>query len=380
MTIKYTCTGCGSVMKIKDEKAGTNAKCPKCQARFVVPLIFESASESEEEELETVRPKSKKPARKPMPVKLPAPPDDDDDDSPSAGIPEDDDDDDMEAMLTSTVTKTSARPNPAQLPAGMDDDDDDLDLPLDVTPDLPKTTSKRFDPLDALSDGKPAASRPSGGGARKASVADMMRGFDAGPSAGASAATQPPVRESSTVSETTGTAAEALARAYQQKRDNASTPKPKKAELSEEQQLFIAWLKSNTPMVAGVLLAIVALFWWMGTKSYSGPPLATVTGTLTMGGVPVQGYTVRFVPKLSEAELTSSGGSDAPIPRSTSDGVSDDKGKFDLMFTAEYRGSCLGEHTLEILDPSGLPINVPESYLLQDVPEDGLYDLVFDIN
>ena len=37
MTIRYTCTGCESVLKIKDEKAGTNAKCPKCKLEFVVP-------------------------------------------------------------------------------------------------------------------------------------------------------------------------------------------------------------------------------------------------------------------------------------------------------------------------------------------------------
>ena len=37
MTIRYTCPGCDSVLKIKDEKAGTDAKCPKCKKPFVVP-------------------------------------------------------------------------------------------------------------------------------------------------------------------------------------------------------------------------------------------------------------------------------------------------------------------------------------------------------
>ncbi|MCA9087668.1 MAG: hypothetical protein KDA90_03425 [Planctomycetaceae bacterium] len=37
MTIRYECEGCGSVLKIKDELAGTDGKCPKCKRKFVVP-------------------------------------------------------------------------------------------------------------------------------------------------------------------------------------------------------------------------------------------------------------------------------------------------------------------------------------------------------
>ena len=37
MTIRFTCAGCGSLLKIKDELAGTDGKCPKCKTEFVVP-------------------------------------------------------------------------------------------------------------------------------------------------------------------------------------------------------------------------------------------------------------------------------------------------------------------------------------------------------
>jgi hypothetical protein len=37
MTIRFTCVECNSVMKIKDEKAGTTGHCPKCKKEFVVP-------------------------------------------------------------------------------------------------------------------------------------------------------------------------------------------------------------------------------------------------------------------------------------------------------------------------------------------------------
>ena len=37
MTIRYACQECESVLKIRDELAGTNAKCPKCKTPFVIP-------------------------------------------------------------------------------------------------------------------------------------------------------------------------------------------------------------------------------------------------------------------------------------------------------------------------------------------------------
>lgn len=37
MTIRYSCEKCESVLKIRDELAGTNAKCPKCKTAFVIP-------------------------------------------------------------------------------------------------------------------------------------------------------------------------------------------------------------------------------------------------------------------------------------------------------------------------------------------------------
>ena len=37
MTIRFSCKKCESVLKIRDEMAGTKAKCPKCKRPFVVP-------------------------------------------------------------------------------------------------------------------------------------------------------------------------------------------------------------------------------------------------------------------------------------------------------------------------------------------------------
>jgi hypothetical protein len=37
MTIRYECHECESVLKIKDERAGQQGKCPKCKTRFMIP-------------------------------------------------------------------------------------------------------------------------------------------------------------------------------------------------------------------------------------------------------------------------------------------------------------------------------------------------------
>ncbi len=37
MSIRVQCGGCGSVMNVRDEYAGTERRCPKCKGKFVVP-------------------------------------------------------------------------------------------------------------------------------------------------------------------------------------------------------------------------------------------------------------------------------------------------------------------------------------------------------
>jgi hypothetical protein len=37
MTIRFTCAQCASVLKIKEELAGTSGRCPKCKTKFIVP-------------------------------------------------------------------------------------------------------------------------------------------------------------------------------------------------------------------------------------------------------------------------------------------------------------------------------------------------------
>lgn len=380
MTIKFTCAGCGSVMKIKDDKAGTKAKCPKCKIPFVVPLLFESG-EDIDDEAATAKASSRLASSDHG-----QPPDDEDDDQDnvSAEIPADEDDDAEDSVperqkgLSREKVRSKAVYQPV-VPSDVDDGDD-LDMPLDVTPGTPSAPARQFDPLDVL-DAKPEKSKKSSSVKardRKASVADMMKGFESSLSAAAS--TPAPARENQTVSETTGTAADALARAYQQKRDDIANPKARPKPVDEERELFIAWLKKVVPAILGGLVFAYGLYWVINGQRYSGPPLASVAGTLTQGGIPMVNYQVRFVPTLTEEELTSSGDKDSPVPRAPSSGITDNAGKFILYYSADYAGSCTGPHTLEVLTPAGMPVFVPDGYLEQNVTDEGLDNLVIDLN
>ena len=58
MTIRYECEGCGAVLKIKDELAGTDGKCPKCKAEFIIP---EPEGSAEPPQAKQAAPSGKKP-------------------------------------------------------------------------------------------------------------------------------------------------------------------------------------------------------------------------------------------------------------------------------------------------------------------------------
>lgn len=414
MTIRYTCDQCGSVLKIKDDKAGTSAKCPKCKTAFTVPSLdeawdgeieFEKPEEAEEAAplppVDELPPARKSSRRK---VKVPPPPDeeeDGEDDEREKPVsrrrrPVDEDEDDDEDGDEDEDQEEREKPvSRRRRPVGEDDDergdtaaessrnmDDDPDMPLELTPEVASENS--FDPTDVLrATTSPAAPRRDFGAAaaadRKASVADMMREFEASkkkdrknPESSARPATV-------SAAQTAGTAAEALSRAYQQKRDNAANPKAKTAEVNVERELMIGYLKQAVPAVLGVLMLAYGLYSYMNRTVYTGAPLAPVYGVLTRSGDPMVGYTVRLVPLLSAEELSGTGSEEGKPGRSTASGVTSAEGTFSMMYTIDAEGATIGDHTLEIVDPSGLGVAVPAQYQKQTVPPEGIESLRIDL-
>lgn len=399
MTIRYTCTECGSVLKIKDEKAGTNAKCPKCKIAFVVPTLdeawdgeleFEAPAESEQDSDDeplpaasrdhTAREKSVAASSAVSRRRSAAADeddfgDDDDHQAHDAGTDEEDDRDAEEVVDRIELPDADSSADDAP------DDFEDPDMPLELTPAAP--VSDDFDPTGLL--GNEGSSRSVGRrrsvapADRKASVADLMKDFDAAKKKDRKTSETDIVAAPVAAAQTAGTAAEALSRAYQQKRENASNPSPKKVKENIQRQLLFEYLRRTVPPIAVALVLSWALYSFVNRRVYTGAPLAPVSGQLTRSGTPLVGYQVRLVPVLSAEELNASGGKGSPPGRSTASGVTNDKGEFTMMYTISDRGASIGDHTLEVMEPSGIGVRVPPEYEQQSVPADGIKSLRIDL-
>lgn len=297
MTIRYTCTGCKSVLKIKDEKAGTKGKCPKCKAEFLVPQPDEQPSEEAE------------------------------------GVVADE---------------------PADEPI------DSVDMPIELTPEVPE--SDTFDPLSVLgAQSGPAASRTNRNEVmeRKPSMAEMMKDFDAAKKnreKKTASETARPSAVAASALETAGTAADALSRAYQQKRDSASAPSKsaKDIKAQEERALLVEFVtRKALPGLLGICALIYGYLTWMNQQPWTGPELFDVTGQVSSGGKPAVGIQVLFEP-------ISSGPEDN---RSAVWATTDPGGNFRLMYDASHFGCPAGEYNIGFAGVTGQPLNRSEGAL-----------------
>jgi predicted Zn finger-like uncharacterized protein len=308
MTIRYTCPGCESVLKIKDEKAGTDAKCPKCKHAFVVP-------QPEEED----------------------------------GI------------------EIESTPDAVDLP---------VDMPLELTPEVAE--QKDFDPIDFLNSAParptPARSAPvqapaaasANSGGRKPTVAELMKDFETSKKKDKSRKpAEAPRTPAASAAETTGSAADVLARAYQQKRDSASAPpvlSRQEARSAEERSVLINFVKTRLlPGLAAVFVVGYAWSWYMNREIYEGPPLFEVTGTVTKSGKPLTGVRVEFGP-------------DNPTPDGqavAATSVTDAEGRYRLSAFAGQPGAPAGSYMVGLTDANGVPLVVPDDQVHQTVTESG---------
>lgn len=320
MTIRYVCTTCSSVLKIKEEKAGTEGKCPKCKSVFTIP-------------------------------------------SPDA-------DDDPAISLDDESSDSADTPAPDFGGA------DDVDVPIDLTPEV--RSDDNFDPMDVLSSSGPVPTtgRSSSGaypvapagagstsGAPKPSIAELMKDFEAGKKKDKEKKAEAPKAASPSPAQTTGSAADALSRAYQQKRDTNTAPKTVKNEREEEERrLRNEFMKRASVVLAGIAVFVVFFMMWMNREAYTGPPLYDVTGKITRRGAAVPGLTVLLVPV--ENGITQE------EPRNTARGTTDLDGNFIMMYTGSFAGAPLGNYRLQINDLSGMPMPIPDEHSEKLVTED----------
>lgn len=309
MTIRYTCHGCESVLKIKDEKAGTNGRCPKCKMEFVVPF----------------------------------PADDIDGDAHGHSKPV------MDALV------------------------DDVDMPIELTPEV--EDSPDIDPLEILSSPATTARTPearSGSVAteKKPSVAELMREFEAGKKKerkkdAASDVSGPATPASA--EQTAGSAANALSRAYQQKRDSANAPRvsAKDAEIAAQRAMLMEFLKKKAgPVAAAVVILLSGYYWYMNREVYSGLPLYPVNGKVISQAGGVDKLRIQFMP-------VSTGTDDA---RSSAEGVTTADGSFYLIYMAPFEGAPAGKYEIIVYGKAGAPLVLPEGTSIVTVTDSGKND------
>ena len=318
MTIRYTCAECASVLKIKDEKAGTNGKCPKCKTEFVVP-------------------------------------------NPAS-------DDDIEVELEGPARASTPAPNI----------DDDVDMPIELTPEV--ADDPDFDPLDVLSAPVPAKPAPAAGRSpsfgtdKKPSVAELMRDFEAGKKKDRKTDSAPDAGRqpmAASPEQSAGSAADALSRAYQAKRESANAPKvsAKDVEAAEQRALFIEFLKKKAgPAIAATAVLLYGYYWYMFSDSYSGLPLYPVTGRVISQTEPVEGLRVQFRPLAASIEDT----------RTSAEGTTAKDGSFRLVYEIPFEGAPEGKYEVVIIGSSGAPLPLSEGTPMLSVSASGKNE--FDIN
>lgn len=318
MTIRYKCEECNAVLNIKDELAGTQGHCPRCQVEFTVPA----------------------PEGTVLPEKKPA------------------------AVARGSSTEAKSRP------AGAFGDDDIVDI---------------------LGSGGPGSSSPGSAG----SVAENE--FDKADNPFADEPRQrrkPQLEESDANDEeidrskkkkrsgkepaAKGDSAESasIAKDLMGRGDHTAAPPEKKrgrmfggaggggphqeGEFTAK-EVVAYFAQKGAPILLGGLV-FMGICYWISSSLMTGvalPPLASVTGTVTLDGKPLPNAIVSFQPIVE--------GTKPNFNLATSVSFTDANGKYELLYTTvnekKYWGAVIGKHMVTIVnaDPNAA-VQLPPQY------------------
>ncbi len=361
MTIRYTCTGCGSVLKIKDEKAGTEGHCPKCKATFRVPDLPPPADDLESPSAMVTSPVEPvaEPASSELSstevaatdsVEIAAPVLKTEVEDAEPILRMDDDDFDSPPMLSLSSDEIDTPPTPAPQVK---------DTPVakaEVKPAKKKSKSKAdddFDPAEFLSEGAPppkwtppSSSKPSDFGMGSLSMdapppprsSDSMKSTKPTPAPGSTAAAAAAAWDSKM-------AAKQMQKAIKDSRAEAQSAREEaeKADRFDWQGFFREFGLKGLAGLAGIVLLTYGAYLMVDRVMGSGvrlPPLGYVSGTVTLDGTPLGGATVYFAPQISDNANSSK--SSAIRPR-TSMAVTDDSGHYRMIYIDRIEGVAVGE-------------------------------------
>lgn len=308
MTIRFSCKKCESVLKIRDEMAGTKAKCPKCKRPFVVPAAPTKDAPPEQQQ-------------------------------------------EPEESLEDLVDMPLELTPPVQF-----DTDSGFD-PLDVL----------SGPALSMS-----ATTPVVGDSPKPSIAELMREHEANLASKKSRRNKSKSGELEDVGAaatmTAGTASDALTRNYDQKRGKASEPAPLTREerrQEEDKEAMKQFAVKGGAALAGVLVCGYFLISWMFSEAL--PDLSYVSGRITVSGEALGDAQITF-----SRQTAPDGAEMGKFGATASIGSTDSDGKYTLMFDAvkKIEGVMPGTHKLNITTSSGVSYILPPDQEIQIVKPD----------
>ena len=283
MTIRYQCTECDSVLKIRDDKAGQAGRCPQCKTAFVIPEPEPDATVDSDTQAQSDQ---------------------------GTGDAEDD------AM---TFLMESGDVPPAATPLASTALDNDEMTPA-IPPPPPSPEERQLH--------------------------------------------RPPERLKVDTDDTSIAASDLLARSESARSARSAAdnePPPKRGPAIDVEQIKYIAKRQLLPIAGGIIVVagICYLLFDMITPNSKLPPLASVTGTVTLDGNPLPQATVNFEPITDErdAEQRRLGGS---VGRSDTDGI------YTLTYPGGHDGAVLGMHIVRVnkTDKQGLEV-LGKKYHLQ---------------
>jgi hypothetical protein len=390
MSIRVQCEKCASVLKIKEELAGTMGKCPKCKTPFRVPEPGESETTVPQSAAdETTRAAGQKPPASSKPVKasahreLPAaeateepPPSSTDPELPVAA---------PAPAAESSKPAEAAKPAAKPAAAGGDDFDPVAFLMADggakpkaapppPPPPAPPTGGKRPWSLPKTPAGKPLElDDDTEVPANAETVTPPPRGRSAADSATAALSGNP----------TSSSAKDLLARTAQDSRARASQmPDEDRGPRVDYGAAFREIGKAFGPHIAGTIILCLGLYYFMDRMFADDiplPKLAPVSGQVTLDGKPLSEVVVRF--KLLGSKEEAFGTKEAKEDVRVAEAMTDAEGRYVLMYLPEerVRGAVVGKNRVSIEptkleDYKRIPAhlqNPATSNLIEDVKETG---------
>jgi hypothetical protein len=313
MTIRYKCAACGAALNIDDELAGSEGNCPRCQVQFTVPASVSDAAPQPAVEV-TQGSKTLPPGGQVGDGAL--------------------SDDDISALLNSDAPPSGSS---SRRGSQADSDAELQTVPGNPFDEEPRRENKKR-AVDADAQEEPhdeESERPSQKQKKKRTGTPPAKGDS---------------RESSSIAKTLmGRGGQPLERDETEKRKRrpfGGRDEHHEGEITSIKDVVTYAAKMGWPFLLGIAVVFGGLFWlsYSMMKRMDLPPLAVVSGTVTLDGKPLKAAIVKFIPRFEGPEAYKRG--------SSSFGFTDADGKYALTYANEdgkpIMGAVIGPHQVQI--------------------------------